>query len=100
MAFGFFKNQFELDEEKYMRIIERNKQNGMKGGRRTNEEKQETSTGGCYKPSGTQKNPNNPVGFLGTQTKPNDNDNDTVLKKSILSNESIPKENTPEKNRF
>ena len=66
MAFCFFKNQMDIDREKYQKIIERNKQNGSKGGRRSNEEK----------PKGSDRNPKNPVGYLGTQTKLNDNDND------------------------
>lgn len=33
MAFQFFKNQFRLDEDKYQKVIERNKNNGSKGGR-------------------------------------------------------------------
>lgn len=33
MAFLFFKNQFKVDEKKYQTIIERNRNNGKKGGR-------------------------------------------------------------------
>lgn len=50
MAFAFFKNQMEIDERKYHKIVERNKQNGSKGGRPPKEE--------------NPNNPNNPVGFL------------------------------------
>lgn len=32
MAFEFFKNQFEIDESKYQGIVERNRENGRKGG--------------------------------------------------------------------
>jgi hypothetical protein len=32
MPFMFFKNQFRLDDEKYQKIVERNKVNGSKGG--------------------------------------------------------------------
>lgn len=42
MAFLFFKNQFVLDEKKYEKIVERNRNNGSKGGR--------------------PKNPDNPMG--------------------------------------
>lgn len=49
MAFAFFKNQFDLDEQKYQTVLERNKSNGSKGGRPKKEE--------------TQANPENPVGF-------------------------------------
>jgi len=48
MAFAFFKNQFDLDEQKYQVVLERNKSNGSKGGRPKKEE--------------TQANPENPVG--------------------------------------
>jgi hypothetical protein len=70
MAFGFFKNQFEVDDKKYLMIVERNKSNGQKGGRPKNPSKPK-------KPSGLSGNPKNP-------SKPkkadndNDNDNDTV----------------------
>lgn len=49
MAFAFFKNQFDLDDQKYQVVLERNKSNGSKGGRPKKEE--------------TQANPENPVGF-------------------------------------
>jgi len=49
MAFAFFKNQFDLDEQKYQTVLERNKSNGSKGGRPKKEE--------------TQANLENPVGF-------------------------------------
>ena len=32
MALGFFINQFEIDETKYHGIVERNRNNGRKGG--------------------------------------------------------------------
>ena len=68
MAFLFFKNQFRLDNEKYLSVIERNKTNGIKGGRPAKVE--------------TQINPNNPVGFQEPKKpdkdKDKDNDNDKV----------------------
>ena len=36
MAFMFFKNQFRLDNEKYQKVVERNRNNGLKGGRPRN----------------------------------------------------------------
>ncbi len=33
VAFMFIKNQLDLDTIKYMRVVEKNKQNGSKGGR-------------------------------------------------------------------
>lgn len=66
MAFQFFKNQFRLDDEKYQKVVNRNKNNGLKGGRKK-----------------TQSNPNNPVGFQEPKQadKDNDKDNDNVLTK-------------------
>jgi hypothetical protein len=63
MAFLFIKDALDRDKLKYERIVERNKNNGISGGRPKKEPK---------KPSGlkqTQNNPKNPVG--------DDNDNDT-----------------------
>lgn len=76
MAFEFFKNQFRLDNEKYEKIVERNKINGSKGGRPK-----------------TQENPKNPLGFKKPKKadkdkekekdKEKDKDNDTTITSSI-----------------
>lgn len=59
MAFNFIKNQFSVDDAKYAKRAEANRNNGLKGGRPI-----------------TQPNPNNPLGFSETQiTQPNPNDN-------------------------
>lgn len=59
MAFNFIKNQFLVDDAKYAKRTEANRNNGLKGGRPI-----------------TQPNPNNPMGFSETQiTQPNPNDN-------------------------
>ncbi len=65
MAFQFFKNQFRLDNEKYLKVVNRNKTNGLNGGRPK-----------------TQDNPKNPVGFSKPKKADNekDNDNDNVIK--------------------
>lgn len=66
MAFGFFINQFEIDETKYHGIVERNRNNGRKGG---------APIGNC---NAKLKQPKQPSGLNSTQTtqnKPNDNDN-------------------------
>jgi len=63
MAFKFFKNQFRLDNEKYLNVVERNKINGNKGGRKP-------------KPKLTELNPKNPMGYLEPKQADNDNDND------------------------
>lgn len=73
MAFGFFINQFEIDETKYHGIVERNRNNGRKGG---------APVGNCNAKS---KQPKQPSGLKITQTtqnKPNDNVNDDDNKES------------------
>lgn len=61
MAFRFIKKDLDLNSDKYTSICERNRMNGLKGGR--------------------PKNPKNPNGFLKTQDNPEkpkkaDNDNE------------------------
>jgi len=53
IAFSPFKNQFLRDDEKYQKIVERNKSNGSKGGRPSSEE-----------------NPEEPTGFFGNPDNP------------------------------
>lgn len=36
MAFSFFANQFVYDDEKYLKTVQRNRTNGLKGGRKKN----------------------------------------------------------------
>jgi hypothetical protein len=55
IAFGFVKKELDRQILKYDIVCERNKSNGLKGGRPT-----------------TQNNPENPVGFLGTQNNPDE----------------------------
>lgn len=62
MVFAFFKNQMDIDNGKYQKVVERNKQNGSKGGRPSKEE-----------------NPKNPVGFKKPKKPDNDNDNDNDI---------------------
>jgi len=59
MAFAPFKNQFIRDNEKYLQFIEKQSNNGKKGGR----------------PIESQDNPNNPS--LSKEPKPTLNDNDS-----------------------
>jgi hypothetical protein len=59
MAFQFFKNQFRLDNDKYEKVVNKNRINGLSGGR----------------PKSKQK-PNNPPLFLEPKKADNDNDND------------------------
>jgi len=68
MVFEHFKSILKRDLKKYENIIERNRQNGKKGGR--------------------PQNQNNPVGFLETQVNPSkpkkaDTDNDTETDNEI-----------------
>jgi hypothetical protein len=85
MAFSFIKSNLERDNGKYASIIERNKNNGLKGGRPKIPE--------------TQNNPNNPVGFLGTQNNPEEPkkaDTDTDTDTDIgIENEKERKKETP-----
>lgn len=69
VAFNFIKTTIDRDIEKYVSIAERNRRNGMKGGRPIN-------------------NPVNPVGSLETQSNPNNLDNDSVNDNDINSSSS------------
>ena len=80
IAFEFFKNQFRLDNLKYEKICERNKKNGLKGGR----------------PKKNKENPKNPMGIIKPKKADNDNDNDNdnennnniIIRDSFEKNES------------
>ena len=76
MAFQFFKNQFRLDNDKYQKVVNRNKTNGLNGGRPK-----------------TQDNPNNPVGFQKPKKADNDNDKDNdiidISKTSLIDCEKL-----------
>ena len=63
IAFNFIKRDLDANLEKYENICERNRLNGLKGGRPRN-------------PSGFQKKPNNPSGFGNNPEKPKKADND------------------------
>ena len=62
MAFNFMKGQFERDDEKYQKVVERNRTNGAKGGR-SKENPDE---------------PKEPSGFIGNPENPDAPDTDTV----------------------
>ena len=84
VAINPFINQFDRDNQKYQTTVERNKVNGLKGGRPS-------------KPKVTQGNPNKPSGLNGFPEEPkkadsvsvsvNDSDNDSksVIKEKDLS---------------
>lgn len=78
MAFEFFKNQFEIDELKYQGIVERNRNNGRKGGNDKNSETVKSKSSGSQTSHST---PNNPVGAKRASGGLNDND----LKETSLS---------------
>lgn len=68
IAFSFIKTALKRDLKKYENIIDRNRENGKKGGRPTKEE-----------------NPENPVGYLGNPKKPKKADSDSV---SVIESDS------------
>ena len=83
VAFQPARQQLDRDHEAYLRILERNKENGKKGGR----------------PKKTQQNPENPVGYLGTQANPSkpkkaDTDTDTDTDKDITTKKEPSKKKT------
>ena len=82
MAFEFFKNQFEIDELKYQSIVERNRNNGRKGGNNKNSETVKSKSSGSQTSHST---PNNPVGAKRDSGGLNDNENDNDLKETSLS---------------
>lgn len=63
IAFNFIKQDLDANLEKYENICERNRLNGLKGGRPRN-------------PSGFQENPRNPSGFQENPKQPKKADND------------------------
>ena len=76
MAFAFFKNQFDLDEQKYQVVLDRNKSNGSKGGRPMKEE--------------TQANPENPVGFYEPKKGEKEKETEKETEKELKSKTSNP----------
>ena len=84
MAFEFFKNQFEIDELKYQGIVERNRNNGRKGGNDKNSEAVKSKSSGSQT---SHSAPNNPVGAKRASGGLNDNENDNEndLKETSLS---------------
>jgi hypothetical protein len=81
MAITPFINQFIRDDEAYKKVCERNKHNGLHGGRPTTQDNPDNPVGYLL----TQDNPDNPVGYLLTQDNPDkpykDKDTDTDTNK-------------------
>lgn len=71
LIFTPFKSQFDRDDEKYSKIVERNKNNGLKGGRPKTQEIPEESK----KPTGLSGNPEEPK--KADSDSGNDSDNDS-----------------------
>jgi hypothetical protein len=92
MAFNFFRNQFELDEEKYRMKVERDIENGRKGG---NPKFKKGHKNPYYKSDDltvekiTQDNP--PLSDI-TQDNHNDNENDNVINKETSTNVEVKKD--------
>lgn len=80
-----FKNQFIRDNEKYMKIVERNKRNGKKGGRPelTNNQQNKANPEKPKKPSGLSGNPEKPKKPDSDSDNDNDSENDNKYNSEI-----------------
>jgi len=97
VAFAPFKNQFERDNDKYLKIVERNKTNGAKGGR---PKKAKESKDNPKNPNGLSENPNKPKKADNDNDSKSDNDNKNVSNNNI-SKEAIFKKNlTPYEKKY
>lgn len=76
IALSPFKAQFVRDNEKYERIVERNKNNGLKGGRPKTEDNPEEAK----KPSGLINNPENPQKAVSVSVSDSDSVSDKDIK--------------------
>lgn len=79
IAFNFIKTSIDRDAERYMSITERNRVNGVKGGRPKKETQQEPT-----KPTGFSVNPQEP------KKADNDNDNDNEYDNDLKEKETSP----------
>ena len=77
IVFSPFKNQFDRDEVKYQKIVNRNKTNGLKGGRPSNPVK-------ANKPSGLSGNPSKPKEPDSVNVNVNDSVNVSVIDKEKI----------------
>ena len=89
MAFEFFKSRFELDEDKYQGIVERNRNNGRNAAIKREAAKNQNPV----EPNGSKEPQSHPVGATGCQSYPvvpsgglydndSDNDNDIIKENS------------------
>lgn len=81
IAFSPFKNQFARDDEKYQKIVERNKNNGLKGGRPKTQDNPK-------KPTGLNGNPDNPSKADSVNDSDSKSDSDSKNKEISLSDNS------------
>lgn len=79
IIFSPFKAQFDRDNKKYKKIVERNKNNGLKGGRPKTEPNPENPV----KPSGLSGNPENPSEADSVSKSKNDSKSDSDSKKKV-----------------
>ena len=89
VALSPFKAQFTRDNEKYEMIVERNKNNGLKGGR----PKTELNPEKAKEPSGIVTNPENPK----KADSDSDSDSDSEKNKNLSQSEIAEKEAIPVK---
>ena len=66
MAFEFFKSRFELDEDKYQGIVERNRNNGRNAAIKREAAKNQNPV----EPNGSKETQSHPVGASGSQSHP------------------------------
>ncbi|HMT77897.1 MAG TPA: DUF6291 domain-containing protein [Saprospiraceae bacterium] len=94
IVFTPFKNQFDRDLLKYKKVVDRNRLNGLKGGRPKDIDLQDDSNN-PDKPKITQQNPS---GLTETQDNPNnlDSDNDSVNDNDNDSDSDSEKDNKKE----
>jgi hypothetical protein len=86
MAFSFIKVNLDRDKEKYAAVTERNKTNGLKGGRPPKSGEKEENQ------KDTKETQDNPLGFSETQDNPKkpDTDNDTDTDTEIDRGSTVP----------
>ncbi|NLX27956.1 MAG: hypothetical protein GXY59_03190 [Bacteroidales bacterium] len=77
VAFLYMKSQFERDSKKYERVCNRNRENGLKGGRKRN----------------NPEEPKKPSGLFGNPKEPKKADTDTDTDTDTDKEESIKKKN-------
>lgn len=96
MAFEFFKNQFDIDESKYQGKVERNRENGRRGGNQKAEN--DKIREGKSKDSECKQTVANASeckrNLANLAYNENDNDNEKDLKEKELSNDNPPKKET------